>query len=234
MAASIHRQDELINEAQGGVMYYHVRVDMICHDGRIDMDARAEWDFRSLHKVLELIKRKFGDVAKDRRIQDLTERKRDVLELEPVLAGALLSSCQCIILSVKDGAKSVKEYDHVEFFVVARDESEQPPKFSFSDEDELAIDGVKSEQHSFVDLYKDPIDSDAVTEIFPLYDEKLGLFKGMVIQLKNGHRFMAFAGNDTDEKSFNLGLKGIDKSSVEKVLPSTPDVTWFYCASNGR
>ena len=204
-------------------MYYHVRVDMICHDGRIDMDARAEWDFRSLHKVLELIKRKFGGVAKDWRIQDLTGRKRDVLELEPILADALLSTYQYIVLSFKDDAKVVKEYDHVEFFVVARDESERPPKFSFSEEDESAIDGLKLEQGCFVDLYKDPIDSNVVNGMLPLCDEKLGVLKGIQIQLKNDHSFMVFAGVDTDENEFNLGLKGIDKSSVEKILPSTPD-----------
>lgn len=204
-------------------MYYHVRVDMVCHDGRINMDASAEWDFRSLHKGLELIKREFGGVARDWRIQDLTERKHDVLELEPVLADALLSTHQYIVLAFKDDAKGAKEYDHIEFFVVARDESERPPKFSFSEEDETAIDGSKSEQSCFVDLYKDPIDSNVVNGILPLYDEKIGVFKGMLIQLKNGHGFMAFAGIDADGKEFNLGLKGIGKSSVEKILPSTPD-----------
>lgn len=204
-------------------MYYHVRVDMVCHDGRINLEARVEWDFRSLHKSLELVKREFGGVAKDWRIQDLTERKRDVLELESVLADALLSTHQYIVLTFKDDTKIAKEYDHVELFVEARDESEWPPRFSFTAEDELAIDGAKLKQHSFVDLYNDPIDSDAVTAILPLYDEKLGLFKGMVIQLKNGHRIMTFAGIDADEKSFNLGLKGLEKSSVEEILPSTPD-----------
>lgn len=204
-------------------MYYHVRVDMVCHDGRINMDASAEWDFRSLHKGLELIKREFGGVARDWRIQDLTERKHDVLELEPVLADALLSTHQYIVLAFKDDAKGAKEYDHIEFFVVARDESERPPKFSFSEEDETAIDGSESERHSFIDLYKDPIDSSVVNEILPLYDEKLGLFKGMMIRLKNGRSFMVFAGIDAHEKEFNLVLKGVDKPSVTKILPSTPD-----------
>ena len=38
-------------------MYYHVRIDKMFHNGRADIDARVEWDFRLLKKALAMIGR---------------------------------------------------------------------------------------------------------------------------------------------------------------------------------
>lgn len=120
-------------------MYYHVCIDKIFHDGRTDMDARIEWDFRSLAKALAMIGRDFQDGASCWRIENLTERTPNIMQLENDLRVALESTYQSIIMTFKDGAVSLEKYDHYEFFVVIRDEAERPPAFSFSEEEESAI-----------------------------------------------------------------------------------------------
>ena len=120
-------------------MYYHVRLDKIFHDGCIDMDARIEWDFRSLKKALAMIGREFGADAACWRIQDLTDRTLDIMRLENELKVALGSSYQFIVMTFKDGVSAIKKYDHYEFFIVMRDEAERPPTFAFSEADEASI-----------------------------------------------------------------------------------------------
>ena len=120
-------------------MYYHVRIDKIFHDGRTDMDARIEWDFRSLVKALAMIGRDFRDEASCWRIENLTERTPNIMQLENNLRAALESTHQFIIMTFKDRVMSLEKYDHYEFFVVIRDEAERPPAFSFSEEEESAI-----------------------------------------------------------------------------------------------
>ena len=120
-------------------MYYHVRLDKIFHDGCIDMDARIEWDFRSLKKALALIGREFGADAACWRIQDLTDRMLDIMRLENELKVALGSSYQFIVMTFKDGVSAIEKYDHYEFFIVMRDEAERPPTFAFSEADEASI-----------------------------------------------------------------------------------------------
>lgn len=120
-------------------MYYHVRIDKVFHDGRTDMDARIEWDFRSLAKALAMIGRDFRDEASYWRIENLTESTPNIMLLENDLRVALESTYQSIIMTFKDGAVSLEKYDHYEFFVVIRDEAELLPAFSFSEEEESAI-----------------------------------------------------------------------------------------------
>ena len=120
-------------------MYYHVRLDKILHDGCTDMDARVEWDFRSLKKALAMIGRDFGADAACWRIQDLTDRTLDVMRLESDLKVALESTYQFIVMTFKDGVSTIEKYDHYEFFIVMRDETERPPAFSFSEKDEESI-----------------------------------------------------------------------------------------------
>ena len=120
-------------------MYYHVRLDKIFHDGCIDMDARIEWDFRSLKKALAMIGREFGADAACWRIQDLTDRTLDIMRLENELKVALGSSYQFIVMTFKDGVSAIEKYDHYEFFIVMRDEAERPPTFAFSEADEASI-----------------------------------------------------------------------------------------------
>lgn len=120
-------------------MYYHVRIDKIFHDGRTDMDARVEWDFRSLAKALAMIGRDFGKEASCWRIENLAERPSNIMQLVNELQVALEATYQFIIMTFKDGVVSQERYDHYEFFVVARDETERPPAFSYSEEEESAI-----------------------------------------------------------------------------------------------
>ena len=47
---------------------------------------------------------------------------------------------QTVILTFKDGVSEIEKYDHYDFFFVIRDEAERPPKYSFSEDDESAIE----------------------------------------------------------------------------------------------
>ena len=120
-------------------MYYHVRIDKILHNGRTDIDARVEWDFRSLKKALAMIGREFGADAACWRIQDITDRTLDIMRLENELKVALESTYQFIVMTFKDGVPAIEKYDHYEFFIVMRDETERHPTFSFSETDEASI-----------------------------------------------------------------------------------------------
>ena len=120
-------------------MYYHVRIDKMFHNGRTDIDARVEWDFRSLKKALAMIGREFGADAACWRIQDITDRTLDIMRLENELKVALESTYQFIVMTFKDGVPTIEKYDHYEFFIVMRDETERPPTFSFSETDEASI-----------------------------------------------------------------------------------------------
>lgn len=120
-------------------MYYHVRLDKILHDGCTDMDARVEWDFRSLKKALAMIGREFRADAACWRIQDLTDRTLDIMRLENELKVALESTYRFIVMTFKDGVSAIEKYDHYEFFIVMRDETERPPTFSFSETEEASI-----------------------------------------------------------------------------------------------
>ena len=120
-------------------MYYHVRLDKILHDGCTDMDARVEWDFRSLKRALAMIGREFGADAACWRIHDITDRTLDIMRLENELKVALESTYQFIVMTFKDGVSAIEKYDHYEFFIVMRDETERPPTFSFSENDEASI-----------------------------------------------------------------------------------------------
>lgn len=120
-------------------MYYHVRIDKILHSGRTDIDARVEWDFRSLKRALAMIGREFGADAACWRIHDITDRTLDIMRLENELKVALESTYQFIVMTFKDGVSAIKKYDHYEFFIAMRDETECPPTFSFSEEEEAAI-----------------------------------------------------------------------------------------------
>ena len=120
-------------------MYYHVRIDKILHNGRTDIDARVEWDFRSLKRALAMIGREFGADAACWRIHDITDRTLDIMRLENELKVALESTYQFIVMTFKDGVSAIEKYDHYEFFIVMRDETERPPTFSFSENDEASI-----------------------------------------------------------------------------------------------
>ena len=120
-------------------MYYHVRIDKILHNGRTDIDARVEWDFRSLKRALAMIGREFGADAACWRIQDISDRTLDIMRLENELKVALESTYQFIVMTFKDGVSAIEKYDHYEFFIVMRDETERPPTFSFSENDEASI-----------------------------------------------------------------------------------------------
>ena len=121
-------------------MYYHVQLRKIFHGGCRDDAAVVEWDFRSLNKALTMVKRDFGELAKCWRIEDVTERVADLMKLEDDLDHALEDIYQTVILTFKDGVSEVEKYDHYDFFFVIRDEAERPPKYSFSEDGESAIE----------------------------------------------------------------------------------------------
>ena len=52
---------------------------------------------------------------------------------------ALESTYQFIDMTFKDGVPAIEKYDHYEFFIVMRDETERHPTFSFSVTDEASI-----------------------------------------------------------------------------------------------
>ena len=52
---------------------------------------------------------------------------------------ALESTYQFIVMTFKDGVSAIEKYDHYEFFIVMRDETERHPTFSFSETDEASI-----------------------------------------------------------------------------------------------
>lgn len=119
-------------------MYYHIRLDKICHDGSIDMNARIGWDFLSLGKALAMIGCEFGADAACWRIQDVTDGTLDVMRLENELKKSLESMYQFIVMTFKDDVSATEKYDHYEFFIAMRDETECPPEFSFSEKKEEA------------------------------------------------------------------------------------------------
>ena len=137
-------------------MYYHVRIDKILHNGCIDIGARVEWNFRLLGKALAMIGRDFSADAAYWRIQDITDRTIDIMRLENGLKVALESTCQFIVMTFKDGVAAIGKYDHYEFFIVMRDETECPPTFSFSEKDEASI--IAPEVVFEPDVRKDLID----------------------------------------------------------------------------
>lgn len=120
-------------------MYYHVRLDKTFHNGCTDMDSQIEWDFRSLKKALAMIGREFGADAACWRIEDVTSKKAEIMQLEADLKVALESTHQYIIMTFSAKAPALEKYDHYKFFVAMRDEAERPPEFAFSKEDEEAI-----------------------------------------------------------------------------------------------
>ena len=215
-------------------MYYHIRLDMIRHDGRVDQGACLDGSFRSLHKALEMIKRDFSGMAKYWRIEDLTEPTSDILDLESALHDALLSTHQYIVLTFKDDVNLIERCDHLQFLVAARDENENPPKFAFSVEEELAIDCEGVSQRAFVDLFENPIDVTCVDRIDYLYKSesfkgmRKELFRGIVIKEKSGGVCLVFAGENMSERPISLGVERVDKTMIEKIHPSTPDGTALH------
>ena len=204
-------------------MYYHIRLDKILHDGRTDLPARVHWDFRSLTKALAMISRDFGSNALCWRIQDLTERTPDIMQLEDGLRVALESMYQFVVMTFKDGFPAQEKYDHFEFFVVIRDETQYPPEFSYSEEKEAEIQPGTLDAGPFVDLYFHPINANQIASFRPVCDNGQDVFSGMVIKLKNGNRFFLIAGQNQRREPFNLGVNGIDKTMIAKILPSTPN-----------
>ena len=94
-------------------MYYHVRIDKILHNGRTDIDARVEWDFRSLKRALAMIGREFGADAACWRIHDITDRTLDIMRLENELKVALESTYQFIVMTFKDGVPAIEKYENI-------------------------------------------------------------------------------------------------------------------------
>lgn len=120
-------------------MYFHIRLDKILYEGHTDMDARIAWNFRSLGKALAMVGRDFRHLAQGWRIEYITENVDDPMLLLPVLQKVTEDGYQTVVMPIRNGCAESERYDHYEFFVVARDETERPPDYSYSEEEESSI-----------------------------------------------------------------------------------------------
>lgn len=172
-------------------MYYHIRLDPmffdpLTHDESTDMNARIEWDFRSLEKALTMIAREFGSGAAFWQIHDglpKSEATPDIMFLEKELRDALESGYQYILMAFKDNIPQQKTYGCFVFFVSKCDENIRPPLFSFTEEEEEAIQQSTPSDYHLLDLYKCPIDATRIKSVAPLYDHDRKRFTGMMITL---------------------------------------------------
>ena len=201
-------------------MYYHVRLDKIFHDGRTDMGAQVGWDFYSLAEALAMIERDFGTDAVCWRIQDLTEKTPSLMQLEADLRVALESTYQYVVMTFKDGVPALGQYDHYEFFIVARDEVEHPMSSTLMEE----VKSIKMESPSregFIDIQKDPVTASQYRSHVGIFDNADGSFHGVVVVLKDGNHIVVIAGENENKVHVNLLLQGgIAKGLVRWVHPS--------------
>lgn len=201
-------------------MYYYVRLDKIFHDARTDMGAQVGWDFYSLAEALAMIERDFGTDAVCWRIQDLTEKTPNIMQLEADLRVALESTYQYVVMTFKDGVPALGQYDHYEFFIVARDEVEHPMSSTLMEEVKSIKLGSKSHD-DFMDLQKDPITAAQYRSHVGIVDNTAGSFHGVVVVLKDGNHIVVFAGENENKAQVNLRIQGgIAKGLVRWVHPS--------------
>lgn len=204
-------------------MYYHIRLDPIFHDGRADMNTRIEWDFRTLEKALTMIGRDFGIGAACWYIQHLSESEptKNIMHLDKALRFALESTHQSIVMYFNETLPLQQRYDHFEFFVVLRDEIERPPAFSFTEEEEAAMQPSRDNGYSMLDLYNPPIDATRVESWQLQWDDILNAFIGVKITLKDGGRICAPYGVNQKRKThlFDGRFCRIDKTQIAQALP---------------
>ncbi len=89
-----------------------------------------------------MIARDFGAHSAGWRIQDLQspeDKRLDIMQLMGALQVALASAPQYVVMTFKDDDPLIEKYDHYEFFVSARDESEGSVNYTYSLEEENAI-----------------------------------------------------------------------------------------------
>lgn len=205
-------------------MYYHIRLDMVLPDGRTDMKSRISWDFRSLHQALEMIQRDYSPFAKDWCVEYLsTKPAGSALELESVLDETLPSTHQTVVLSFDEKSRLRDEYLCIQFVIFARDESERPVRYTFSEADEQKINSSDSIEHVFVDLFANPIKKEEIVKWTRICNAEQGIFSGIAVAIKGGGHWVVFAGLDGEERKINLAVRGIDNAFVNEIVPSTPD-----------
>ena len=203
-------------------MSYHVILRKFLNHSRSDENALMDWYFRSLSKALTMLNRDFGAEAECWQIEDVTGKTPDIMSLEKALLRALESGYQYIIMTLKEGVPALKDYDHYEFLVSMKNETEAPPTFSFTEEEEASIIPLTNESEGVVNLCKHPIDTKLIVSTMAVYANERKLFCGMVLRVKDGNSFMVFAGKDQKEKQFNLLVNAIDADMLEgHVFPST-------------
>ena len=203
-------------------MYYHIRMDKPDFRGEGESYGVEEKDFRSLKALLCWLQQKFGKWADYWQIHDIGDAENDARKLLPLLHEAIDENWQWVYMGLNEDCPDYWECDAYCFMVAKRD-GDIAKGFSFTEEEESALMVLANADNGFVDLNKEPIDADLVLSFSPLCDNGHALFCGMVIILKDGRRVLVFAGINQDEEEVNLGVKGIAKGMVEKVLPSTPD-----------
>ncbi len=201
-------------------MYYHVCLNKIFHNGRVDMGEQVGWDFHSLTEALVMIERDFGTDAVCWRIQDLTEKTPNIMQLEADLRVALESTHQYVVMTFKDGVSTLAQYDHYEFCMTVRDEAEHPMSSTLMEE----VKSIKMDSKSredFMDLQKGPVTASQYRSHVNIFDNTDGSFHGVVVVLKDGNHIVVFAGENEDKVHVNLRTQGgIAKGLVRRVLPS--------------
>ena len=82
-------------------------------------------------------------------------------------------------MTLKEGVPALKDYDHYEFLVCMKDETLQPPTFSFTEKEEVSIVPVKNEEEGLVNLCNHPIDTNLIEAITPVHANGSNLFCGV-------------------------------------------------------
>lgn len=203
-------------------MHYHVRMDRPEFRGIGKALGVEEKDFRSLQAFLNWLQQKFGKWAVCWQIHGIGNVESDARKLLPLLQEAIEEDWQWVYMGLNESCPDYRKCDAY-CFTVAKREGEPANGFSFTEEEESSVMISADEESRFVDLYKEPLDASLVSSFVPVYDNAQNLFCGMAIMLKDGCRFLVVAGINQDEERFNLGLRGVSKDMIEKIIPSTPD-----------
>ena len=205
-------------------MHYHVRMDKPDFQG--DKNSAlgvVEKDFRSLNNLLGWMQKEYGQWAICWQIDGVGSAEDDARKLLPQLQKAVEENWQWVYMVLNEASPDYRKCDTY-CFTVARRNGEPANGFSFTEDDEVMLTKTTSStDNSFVDLYKDPIDANQIASFVPVWDNAEGVFAGMAIMLKDGGHFLLIAGINQSEEDFNLGVEGVTKSMIAKILPSTPD-----------
>ena len=208
-------------------MHYHVRMDRPDFRGIGKALSVEEKDFRSLAALVCWLQKKFGKWAGCWQIHGIGNVEDDARKLLPLLQEVIEEDWQWVYMGLNENCPDYWKCDAY-CFTVAKREGEPANGFSFTEEEESSVMISADEECRFVDLYKEPLDTSLASSFVPVYDNAQNIFCGMAIMLKDGCRFFVIAGINQDEEKFNLGVRGVSKDMIDKIIPSTPDGTHLH------